>query len=151
MRVDVQICKEESADWNTFPLAVSYLDRILSTTYFPTRNLPGITAACMLLASKMKATQPVDAKKLVEYMCQFGVQLPASMDPVDMILVWEHYIANKLGWDLSNSTAYEFFDQLMVRAPVLENLLEQFHVTLQAMNRGGWSFVLSVKCREPQK
>jgi len=88
----------------------------------------------MLLASKMKATRPVEAKPLVEYMYHFGV--PVS---VDQILVWEPFIANKLGWDLSNSTAYEFFDQLMVRAPVLENLLEQFHVTLQAMHRGGWS------------
>ncbi len=130
-----QLLVDDNADWNTFPLAVSYLDRILSLPWLPIRNLPSLAGAALLLASKMKATQQMEPTQIVNAMFQHGYTRPVVT--VDQLLVWEKYTAEKLGWDLSTSTAYEFFDQLMVRAPILECLREQFHHTLQAMMRGG--------------
>ncbi|KAI1720346.1 G1/S-specific cyclin-D1 [Ditylenchus destructor] len=119
------ICNRENADLVVFPLAVSYIDRVLSVQFVPRHNLLALANACLLLASKMKAPRPLTPQQIVEHTDNWVTQ--------DELLDWELFIVNKLGWQLSTATAYEFFDQLMVRAPILETLRESFAQTLATM------------------
>src|SRR5687768_3107158 len=62
----LQVCEEEHADYVVLPLAVAYLDRVLASKFVPRRNLQALGSACLLLASKMKAPQPMVAARLSE-------------------------------------------------------------------------------------
>uniref|UniRef100_A0A915EFG1 Cyclin-like domain-containing protein n=1 Tax=Ditylenchus dipsaci TaxID=166011 RepID=A0A915EFG1_9BILA len=119
------ICTRENCDLVVFPLAVSFIDRVLSVQFVPRHNLLALANACLLLASKMKAPRPLTAHQIVEHTDKWV--------PLEELLDWELLIVNKLGWQLSTATAFEFFDQLMVRAPILETLREQFANTLNVM------------------
>lgn len=49
------------------PLAVQFLDRILSTTFIPKRSLAPIIGACLFVATKIKAPNPISATQLIAY------------------------------------------------------------------------------------
>lgn len=114
----LDVCTEESCDFGIFPLAVTYLNRILFLQKIPTKHLQVLASACLFIASKMKAPQPLTAQRLAEYSDNYV--------RADEILKWEILIVNLLNWDISLHTVFEFFDQLMVRAPALEILRESF-------------------------
>jgi hypothetical protein len=118
----------EQADFVVLPLTVAFLDRVLATKFVPRRNVQALGSACLLLASKMKAPQPILAGKLME--------LTDGMIKADELLDWEMVVVNQLQWNLLQSTPFEFFDQLLVRAPVLEALREDFAICLHQMQKG---------------
>jgi len=60
----------------------------------------------------------------------------------DELLDWEMLVVNQLKWNLLQSTPFEFFDQILVRSPVLEALREDFAHCLHKMQRGGENFLL---------
>ncbi|KAI6242785.1 Cyclin N-terminal domain-containing protein [Aphelenchoides fujianensis] len=107
----LEVCAEEGTDFNVLPLAVSYLNRVLAVQRVPAANLQGLAAACVFVASKMKAPLPIVARRLSEYTDGFN---------------WEMAILNLMQWNLSLQTAFEFFDQLLVRAPALEAIRTSF-------------------------
>jgi G1/S-specific cyclin-D2 len=129
------------------PLAVAYLDRVLASKFVPRRNLQALGSACLLLASKMKAPQPMVAARLSELtagnvnaeemldwvraITQTIIQGSTSFSPQEMVVV------NQLQWNLLQATPFEFFDQLLVRSPILEALREDFARCLHSMQKGG--------------
>ncbi|KAI6184102.1 Cyclin N-terminal domain-containing protein [Aphelenchoides bicaudatus] len=113
-----EVCIEENCDFGIFPLAVSYLNRALFLHRIPPTSLQALASACLFIASKMKAPHPITAKHLSQYSDGYV--------SADEILKWEIFITNILKWNLSLCTVFEFFDQLMVRAPDLEFLRESF-------------------------
>lgn len=48
-------------------MAVAYLNRILFLKRISTNDLQALASACLFIASKMKAPQPLIAKRLSEY------------------------------------------------------------------------------------
>lgn len=56
---------------------------------------------------------------------------------VPIVQDWEMLVLNHLQWNLLQSTPFEFFDQLLVRCPVLEALREDFALTLHRTQKGG--------------
>jgi cyclin D2 len=61
------VCDEESCDYGIFPLAVTYLNRVLFLERIPTESLQAVACACLFIASKMKAPTPITAKQLSHY------------------------------------------------------------------------------------
>jgi hypothetical protein len=53
-------------------------------------------------------------------------------------------VLNQLQWNLIQATAFEFLDQMMVRAPVLEALRPMFVTVLHKMMRGRYFLFLFV-------
>ncbi|KAH7727142.1 CBN-CYD-1 protein [Aphelenchoides avenae] len=123
------ICREEHSlcDATTLPLAVSYMDRFLSKKPVPKSELQSVATACFLIANKMKAPEPIRLEKLVTY-------ADGGTDE-DEVMGWEVAIANALEWDFCTSTASEFFDQLLVRAPILAQLRPRFEQVVWSIQK----------------
>lgn len=119
------VCLDEACDAVVFPLAISFFDRVLAAKFIPRRNRQALASACLLLASKMKAPAPLTTEKIVYY-TNGGVTM-------DELLDWEMLVLNQLEWNLLQATPFEFFDQMMVRSPLLECLREEFIPTLHKM------------------
>ncbi|KAL3095803.1 hypothetical protein niasHS_005562 [Heterodera schachtii] len=117
-----EVCEADHADFVVLPLAVAYLDRMLACRFVPRRNLQALASGCLLLASKMRAPQPMSAQRMAEH-TDNSVRMEELLD-------WEMLVLNHLQWNLLQSTPFEFFDQLLVRCPVLEALREDFALTL---------------------
>lgn len=62
-----EVCTETNSDLVVMPLAVSYFDRFLAVRPLPTEQYQALGAACMLLASKMKAPVPLTPKRISDY------------------------------------------------------------------------------------
>lgn len=118
-----EVCLRENSDFIVLPLAVSYLDRLLSVQFVPQHNLQALADAALLLAMKMKSPQVPVALNIVD----------GQQNRLDELFDWELFIVNKLGWALSTPTPFEFFDQLIVRSPILEHLRDAFAQTIFAM------------------
>uniref|UniRef100_A0A183CIL1 Small ribosomal subunit protein uS2 n=1 Tax=Globodera pallida TaxID=36090 RepID=A0A183CIL1_GLOPA len=124
----VQVCEADHADFVVLPLALAFLDRMLACRFVPRRNLQALASACLLLASKMRAPQPMSAQRMSDH-TDNSVRMEELLD-------WEMLVLNHLQWNLLQSTPFEFFDQLLVRWPVLEALREDFALTLHRTQKG---------------
>lgn len=62
-----QVCEEQRCQEDVFPLAVSYLDRFLSTTKVHTRHLQMLGSTCLLLSSKLRESDSLTITVLVSY------------------------------------------------------------------------------------
>ncbi|KAL7072887.1 hypothetical protein ACQ4LE_008056 [Meloidogyne hapla] len=163
------VCESERVDFVILPLAVAFVDRVLASKFLPRRNLQALGAACLLLASKLKAPVPLSAAQIAQYCCEpeennnnnVLMEADSSLDKEnsttttilnnnnsttissttttyltpDELLDWEILVVNQLKWNLLQSTPFEFFDQILVRSPVLEALREDFANCLHKMQR----------------
>lgn len=48
-------------------MAVSLVDRFLAVEYVARENLQGLAGVCLLLSSKVKAANPINAAKIADY------------------------------------------------------------------------------------
>ena len=62
-----QVCEEQNREEEVFPLAMNFLDRILSCHKTDKSRLQHLAAVCLFIASKLKEAHPFDAAKLVAY------------------------------------------------------------------------------------
>lgn len=110
------VCKEEHCEPDVFPLAVSYIDRFLNMQSICREDLQVLASVCLFIASKVKAPQPLYAKKIAYY-TDGGVHHQE-------ILNWELVVLTKLNWDVSTATALDFLDQVSARYTTLQYLSE---------------------------
>lgn len=109
---------EEMSEEEVFPLAVLILDNYLSIENIMLRDVQGIAAACILMASKMKAPTPINAARL-SYFTENSV---SAMKIVNFELV----ILRMLKWQIALPTAFDFADQVFCRFPSLRDLKSAF-------------------------
>ncbi|KAI6171983.1 Cyclin N-terminal domain-containing protein [Aphelenchoides besseyi] len=113
------ICREENADYNVFPLAINYFNRMLDIQYIPIEQLKYLALGCVFLASKMKAPTPISAKRLAEYTNCYTSH--------KTVLKWETIVVDTLRWKFSVPTCFELFDQLLVRKKELHEMDTDFN------------------------
>lgn len=116
------VCKEEYSEPDVFPLAVSYIDRFLNVQNIYRENLQALAGACLFISSKVKAPQPISAKRIAYY-TDGGVQQQE-------ILSWELLVLSKLNWNVSTATALDFLDQVAARYNSLHPLGEACRISL---------------------
>ncbi|VDK21852.1 unnamed protein product [Anisakis simplex] len=63
----LDVCREEHCEPDVFPLSVSYIDRFLALQNIFRDNLQTLASACLFIASKVKAAQPLQAKRIAYY------------------------------------------------------------------------------------
>ena len=61
------MCKEEHCEPDVFPLAVSYIDRFLNIQTIGREDLQVLASVCLFVSSKVKAPQPLNAKRIAYY------------------------------------------------------------------------------------
>ncbi|XP_064627931.1 G1/S-specific cyclin-D2-like [Lineus longissimus] len=106
----LEVCEEQKCEEEVLPLALNYLDRILSVINIKKSQLQLLASACMFLSSKLKETIPLTAEKLVIY--------TDSSITLEELMEWELLCLYVLKWDLSAITPNDFLDHLLNRLPL---------------------------------
>jgi len=105
----LEVCEEQRCEEEVFPLAMNYLDRILSVVDVKKSQLQLIGATCMFVSSKLKETLPLTGDKIVIY-TDYSITLEQLMDMELLVLA-------RLGYDLSAITPHDYLEQLLSRLP----------------------------------
>ncbi|XP_041973089.1 G1/S-specific cyclin-D3 [Aricia agestis] len=105
----LELCEEQNCQEDVFPLAISYLDRFLSTCAVGKSQLQLLGTVCLLLASKLRepSSHGLTAETLVFYTAN-------SVTYAD-ICSWELLVLSKLKWDIAGVTAHDFLPLLLSR------------------------------------
>ncbi|XP_052411057.1 G1/S-specific cyclin-D2b [Carassius gibelio] len=111
----LEVCEEEKCEEDVFPLAMNYLDRFLAAV--PTRKcyLQLLGSVCLFLASKLKACQPLSARKLCIY--------TDNSITSQQLLEWELVVLSKLKWNLAAITPLDFIEHILHKLPFPEDRL----------------------------
>uniref|UniRef100_T1JB92 Uncharacterized protein n=1 Tax=Strigamia maritima TaxID=126957 RepID=T1JB92_STRMM len=116
----LEICEEQRCQSEVFPLAMNYMDRFLSVVGLQKSQLQLLGAVCLFLSSKLKETRPLSAEQLCMY--------TDNSISLSELQAWELLVLNKLKWDLSAITAYDFLDHILLRMPhIKENEMIRSH------------------------
>uniref|UniRef100_A0A1I7YYC8 Cyclin N-terminal domain-containing protein n=1 Tax=Steinernema glaseri TaxID=37863 RepID=A0A1I7YYC8_9BILA len=113
-----EVCQEEKCEPSVYPLAMSYFDRFCSNHNVRKQDVQLVATTCLFLASKILAPVPIAANQLVYY--------TDGAVTVDQLMNWEMLTVGKLDWNLSTTTAMEFFDQFVYREPDMGRVDRQF-------------------------
>ncbi|XP_014354693.1 G1/S-specific cyclin-D3 [Papilio machaon] len=108
----LEVCEDQSCQEEVFPLAMSYLDRFLSTCAVGKSQLQLLGTACLLLASKLRepGSRGLPADLLVFY--------TANSITLSDLCSWELLVLSKLKWDVAGVTAHDFLPLLLARLPL---------------------------------
>ncbi|CAH2091839.1 unnamed protein product [Euphydryas editha] len=108
----LEVCEDQSCQEEVFPLAMSYLDRFLSTCTVGKSQLQLLGTACLLLASKLRepSSHGLPAELLVFY--------TANSITLTDLCSWELLVLSKLKWDVAGVTAHDFLPLLLSRLPL---------------------------------
>ncbi|CAB3404993.1 unnamed protein product [Caenorhabditis bovis] len=121
------ISREERCDGDVLPLAVSIMDRFLSFQNIFKHDVQMLAGVCLFIASKLKAPHPMNASKISYY----------SEDTCKIadILSWELMVITTLDWETEAPTAFDFYDQLIARLPIVSTLRDNFQETVHRMQK----------------
>ncbi|MEE6515277.1 hypothetical protein FKM82_023910 [Ascaphus truei] len=101
----LEVCEDQGCGEEVFPLAVNCLDRFLSLIPVEKRRLQLLGSTCLLLASKLKETQPMTTETLCMYSdFSFTDKEQRSM---------ELLVLNTLKWDIEAVTPREFLPHFL--------------------------------------
>ncbi|KAL4708770.1 hypothetical protein ACJJTC_011734 [Scirpophaga incertulas] len=105
----LEVCEEQQCEEQVFPLAVSYMDRFLSQRAVSRQQLQLLAVTAMLLASKFRQCHPLS----VDLLCAYTDN---SVYP-DEVRQWEVMLLQRLNWQLSIATAFDFVEPFLARVP----------------------------------
>ncbi|XP_063232258.1 G1/S-specific cyclin-D2-like [Bacillus rossius redtenbacheri] len=105
----MEVCEEQRCEDTVFPLAVNLLDRFLCRCRVPKQQLQLLGAATLLVASKLRQSQPL----AVDLLCYYTDD---AFRPEDLH-AWELLLVTKLEWRLSAVTALDCADHALQRLP----------------------------------
>ena len=111
------VCNEECLEAEVFPLAIGLFDRFLGKQPIFAKNLQGLAAACIFLASKVKQTIPIGASRLVE--------LTEDSVALNELMSWELLVLSRLDWDLAQATAIDFLQLILPKLNLPPNLAQR--------------------------
>ena len=100
----LEVCEDQQCQPQVFFLAVSYLDRFLSSLSITKTQFQLLASVCILLASKFSQVVPITTEQLVIY--------TDNSVTVDELKEWELFVLKILGWELYAATAHDFLDHL---------------------------------------
>eukprot|EP00095_Tigriopus_kingsejongensis_P004990 maker-scaffold96_size378025-snap-gene-2.40 protein:Tk04990 transcript:maker-scaffold96_size378025-snap-gene-2.40-mRNA-1 annotation:"cyclin d3" len=103
----LEVAEDQGCQPDVFPLAVSYMDRVLARVAIKKSQFQLLACVCLFIASKFKETSPLCIDKLVVY---------TDFSTTDMeIRTWELLILELLHWDLHSITAQCIASQIIHR------------------------------------
>merc|ERR1712154_333538 len=100
----LEVCEDQQCQPQVFFLAVSYLDRFLSSLSITKTQFQLLASVCILLASKFSQVVPITTEQLVIY-------TDNSISKQEL-KHWEMEVLNVLQWELSTSTVNCFLNLL---------------------------------------
>ncbi|KPJ01977.1 PREDICTED: G1/S-specific cyclin-D2-like [Papilio xuthus] len=103
----LEVCEEQQCEEQVFPLAVSYMDRFLSHRAISRQQLQLLAVTALLLASKFRQCHPLS----VDLLCAYTDN---SVYPNE-VRQWEVMLLQRLNWQLSIATAFDFVDPFLAR------------------------------------
>lgn len=106
----LEVCEEQKREEEVFPLAINFLDRILSCHETDKSRLQLLAAVCLFIASKLKEAHPFDAMNLVAY-------TDFSIDVQDL-LEWEMLVLQILKWELCAVIPHDYLHHFVSRLDV---------------------------------
>ncbi|XP_056398981.1 G1/S-specific cyclin-D1-like [Hyla sarda] len=101
----LEVCEDQRCGEEVFPLAVNCLDRFLSVVPVEKRSLQLVGATCLLIASKLKESQPIT----IENLCMYS---DFSFTDSEMRAM-ELLVLNKLKWDIEAVTPRDFLPHFL--------------------------------------
>ncbi|NP_001243936.1 cyclin D [Bombyx mori] len=105
----LEVCEEQQCEEQVFPLAVSYMDRFLAQRAISRQQLQLLAVTTMLLASKFRQCHPLS----VDLLCAYTDN---SVYPHE-VRQWEIMLLQRLNWQLSVATAFDFVEPFLARVP----------------------------------
>ncbi|CAH0721700.1 unnamed protein product, partial [Brenthis ino] len=105
----LEVCEEQQCEEQVFPLAVSYMDRFLAQRAISRQQLQLLAVTALLLASKFRQCHPLS----VDLLCAYTDN---SVYPHE-VRQWEVMLLQRLNWQLSIATAFDFVEPLLARVP----------------------------------
>ncbi|XP_030032344.2 G1/S-specific cyclin-D2-like [Manduca sexta] len=105
----LEVCEEQQCEEQVFPLAVSYMDRFLAQRAISRQQLQLLAVTAMLIASKFRQCYPLS----VDLLCAYTDN---SVYPHE-VRQWEVMFLQRLNWQLSIATAFDFIEPLLARVP----------------------------------
>nr|XP_032512100.1 G1/S-specific cyclin-D2-like [Danaus plexippus plexippus] len=105
----LEVCEEQQCEEQVFPLAVSYMDRFLAQRAISRQQLQLLAVTSLLLASKFRQCHPLS----VDLLCAYTDN---SVFPQE-VRQWEVMLLQRLNWQLSVATAFDFVEPLLARTP----------------------------------
>ncbi|XP_070139150.1 G1/S-specific cyclin-D2 [Drosophila bipectinata] len=129
----LEVCAEEKCQEEVVLLALSFLDRFLSTKSVRKAHLQILAAACLLLASKLRepSCRALSVDLLVIYTDNSIFK--------DDLIKWELCVISRLGWDLSSVTPLDFVEQLIIRLPLIKKNIRD--VSMEKIRRHAQAFI----------
>uniref|UniRef100_A0A7E4W021 CYCLIN domain-containing protein n=1 Tax=Panagrellus redivivus TaxID=6233 RepID=A0A7E4W021_PANRE len=118
-----EVCDELLCDPIIFPLTVNLFDRLMAQIFVPRASLQAFASACLLLAGKVKAPNPMSAIVIADY-SDGGVAIDALLDCEITVIL-------SLGWQLYTPTALDFLDQMLIRCPGMRDIRKDFPMILR--------------------
>ncbi|CAG9854151.1 unnamed protein product [Phyllotreta striolata] len=108
----LEVCEEQKCQDEVFTLAMNCMDRFLMCCSIMKNQLQLLGTTCMLLASKLRESQPLASEILVYYTDHSVTK--------KQLWSWELLVLSKLKWDVSAVTPHDFLKHLLKRLPLEE-------------------------------
>ncbi|KAI5641948.1 G1/S-specific cyclin-D3 [Phthorimaea operculella] len=136
----LEVCEDQNCQEEVFPLAMSYMDRFLSTCRVGKSQVQLLGTACLLLASKLRepSSRGLPADLLVFY--------TANSITLSDLCSWELLVLSKLKWDVAGVTAHDFLPLLLARLPLRDvvnvDMIQRHAQTFIALAARDYEFTL---------
>ncbi|XP_022119983.2 G1/S-specific cyclin-D2-like [Pieris rapae] len=105
----LEVCEEQRCEEQVFSLAVSYLDRFLAQVAISRKQLQLLAVTALLVASKFRQCHALS----IDLLCAYTDN---SILPQE-VRQWELMLVQRLNWQLSIATAFDFVDPILARVP----------------------------------